>query len=237
MSYSKLSESFGERVIHFNQSLHFDGKLPEGIQIMNPFQENPQALEVSSAFYQKFYHDNENRTLIIGINPGRHGAGVTGIPFTDTKNLSRYCQLELKGMKTYELSAEFIYEVINTYGGVEKFYKAFYINSICPLGFVVRDKEGKEKNYNYYDSKELEQIMQEFMIASMWKQISLGLNRERSYCLGTGKHFQYLKRVNEQQNFFKEIIPLEHPRYIMQYKRKERAEYLKKYMRLLRLPG
>jgi len=49
---------------------------------MNPFRENPEALIVSGKFYKKYYNDNNPRFLILGINPGRFGAGVTGIPFT-----------------------------------------------------------------------------------------------------------------------------------------------------------
>ncbi len=59
---------------------------------MNPFKENPDALAISSAFYKKYYDDHRMRRLILGINPGRFGAGVTGIPFTDTKRLTEKCR-------------------------------------------------------------------------------------------------------------------------------------------------
>lgn len=33
---------------------------------------------------------------------------------------------------------------------------------------------------------------------------------------------------------FAELIPLEHPRYVMQYKLKPKAEYINKYLQALR---
>jgi hypothetical protein len=111
--------TFADRIIEFNRSLEFNPELPYGISVMNPFIESPEALKISSAFYKKFYNDNKMRRLILGINPGRFGAGVTGVPFTDTKRLSDKCGLEIKGKHTHEPSSVFIYEVIDAYGGAE----------------------------------------------------------------------------------------------------------------------
>lgn len=66
--------TFGERVKAFNRSLGLDAILPPGVAVMNPFRESPLALRISEAFYDKFYHDNERRHLILGINPGRFDA-------------------------------------------------------------------------------------------------------------------------------------------------------------------
>ncbi|MFO8066678.1 MAG: DUF4918 family protein, partial [Bacteroidales bacterium] len=159
--------TFAERVIDFNKKLHLDEKLPDGIRVMNPFTQNPEALKISSAFYRKYYNDNQKRRLILGINPGRFGAGVTGIPFTDTKRLSGKCGLDLTGKETHEPSSVFIYDVIDVYGGVKKFYSDFYINSPCPLGFVKTNEKGKEVNFNYYDSKELLKVVYPFLVKSM----------------------------------------------------------------------
>ena len=80
-------QTFGERVIDFNRNLTYNGNLPAGFQVMNPFLDNPETMKVMSEFYQKYYSDNRKRRFIIGINPSRNGAGVTGVPFTDTKRL------------------------------------------------------------------------------------------------------------------------------------------------------
>ena len=139
-------KTFADKIISFNKKVDFKGTLPKGISIMNPFKEDKQPLLISSVFYKKYYDDFEKRYLIVGINPGRFGAGVTGVPFTG---------LEFEGKATHEPSATFVYEVIHAFGGAEKFYKKFYIQSICPLGFTATNDKGREVNYNYYDSKEL----------------------------------------------------------------------------------
>ena len=106
-------------------------------------------------FTKNIYNDYRTRHLILGINPGRFGAGVTGIPFTDTKRLNDPCGIAYSGKVTHEPSSVFVYEVIEAYGGVHEFYNDFYINSVFPLGFTISDGSGKEKNFNYYDNKEL----------------------------------------------------------------------------------
>jgi hypothetical protein len=212
--------TFAGKVIKFNESLDFKGKLPAGINLMNPFRESDAVLDVSSSFYNKYYHDHKRRHLILGINPGRFGAGVTGIPFTDTKRLTNVCGLTYSGKATHEPSSVFVYEVIEAYGGPEKFYGNFYINAVCPLGFTISDAKGKEKNYNYYDSRELTQIFLPFMAESILKQIAFGIETDVCFCLGTGKNEKFLRALNDERGFFKTIIALEHPRFVMQYKAK-----------------
>ena len=225
--------TFADRVIQFNKNINLDASLPKGIRVMNPFAENPYALETSSAFYRKFYSDNRPRRLILGINPGRFGAGVTGVPFTDTKRLEEKCGLGIKGVSTHEPSSVFVYELIDAWGGVEKFYGDFYINSISPLGFVKTNERGREVNYNYYDDKELTRIIWPFAIESVKAHIAVGCRKDVAFCLGTGKNFQYVSQLNHEQGFFEELIPLEHPRYIMQYKSKQKHQYLNKFTELL----
>jgi len=200
---------------------------------MNPFAESPEALKVSELFYRKYYNDNRQRRIILGINPGRFGAGITGIPFTDTKRLSDECGITVEGFSSHETSSVFVYDMIRCYGGPAKFYLDYYINSVCPLGFVKRSNNGKEVNYNYYDDRELNSVVMEFILTSLQQQLSFGIKRDRGYCLGTGKNFQFLERLNSRLGLFDRLIPLEHPRYIMQYRLKRKDEYIKKYLRLL----
>lgn len=222
--------TFAERVIAFNESLDFSGSLPAGIGIMNPFRESGQVLPLSSAFYRKYYSDNRSRHLILGINPGRFGAGVTGIPFTDTKRLKDPCGIDYSGKVTHEPSSVFVYEVIEAYGGPEAFYRDFYINSVFPLGFVLRDASGKEKNYNYYDSKELTAAVYDFGVESLRKQLAMGIETDRCYCFGTGQNEKFIRALNEKYGFFGEIVALEHPRFVMQYKSRFKQTYIEKYL-------
>ena len=229
--YLKPMTTLANKIINFNQSLDYKGELPAGINIMNPFRGKNDILTVSSSFYRKYYNDNNPRHLILGINPGRFGAGVTGIPFTDTKRLTNECGLKYTGKETHEPSSVFVYEVITAYGGAEKFYNDFYINSICPLGFTISDALGKEKNYNYYDSKELTDMMYPFMVDNIEKQIALGMKTDICYCFGTGKNEKFLRLVNDKYGFFKTIVALEHPRFVMQYKSRSKSEYIDKYLK------
>ncbi|MEO8962089.1 MAG: uracil-DNA glycosylase family protein [Ginsengibacter sp.] len=224
-------KTFADKIISFNKKIAFNGVLPEGISIMNPFKENKEAVTISTKFYKKYYDDHDRRHIILGINPGRFGAGVTGVPFTDTKRLFNECGLEFTGEATHEPSATFVYEVINAYGGPKAFYKDFYIQSICPLGFTLKNDKGREVNYNYYDSKELTEAIYDFMIANIRKQIKLGIQTDICFCFGTGKNVAFLKKINEKYKFFKTIIPLEHPRFIMQYRFKSKQVFLDKYIK------
>ena len=225
--------TFANQVIQFNSSLKLTTPLPAKIAVMNPFAENPRALEISSQFYQKYYSDTKPRKLILGINPGRHGAGITGIPFTDTKRLEEFCDLSIPEVSTHEISSVFVYEVIEQFGEVQAFYSDFYINSISPLGFVIKDNKGREKNYNYYDSKALSDLLKPFIIKSIKAQLAFGIDTDTCYCLGTGKNYAYLSKLNEEMGFFNNIIALEHPRYIMQYKSKKKQFYIDKYLEVL----
>ncbi|MEE4177098.1 MAG: SMUG2 DNA glycosylase family protein [Bacteroides sp.] len=227
-------ETFAERVIAYNTNLNFDQALPDGIRVMNPFRENPEALEVSSAFYRKYYNDQRQRHLILGINPGRFGAGVTGIPFTDTKRLVEKCGLQIRGISTHEPSSVFVYEVIDAYGGVDAFYGDFYINSVSPLGFVRINERGKEVNYNYYDDPKLQASLYNFMLQSVRTHISMGIHTDVCFCLGSGKNFRFLEQMNREHDLFKKIIPLDHPRFVVQYRSKQMPEYVKKFVTLLK---
>jgi hypothetical protein len=222
-------KTFADKVIAFNKAIHFEGRLPAGIRIMNPFRENEYALPVSTAFYKKYYNDNNVRHLILGINPGRFGAGVTGVPFTDTKRLESECGITFPGKDTYEPSSVFIYEMINAFGGPEAFYSHFYIHSMFPLGFTL-EKDGKEINYNYYDSKELTEAVYDDIVANIKKQLKMGVATDICYCFGTGKNEKFLRALNDKYHFFDAIIALEHPRFIMQYKSKSKQLYIQKYL-------
>lgn len=227
-------DTLAERIIRFNNALHFDGTLPEGIRIMNPFRENESALKASTAFYRKYYGDDRPRRLIVGINPGRFGAGLTGVPFTDPKRLVERCGItDYEGPPAHEPSSVFIYEVIRQYGGEEAFYRDFLIVSVCPLGFTKLKPDGKEVNFNYYDRKDLFVSVRDFMIRCMRQQLAFGARNDVGFCLGTGKNAEYISKLNAEFGFFERIIPLEHPRFVIQYKTRQMQQYVDKYLEAL----
>jgi hypothetical protein len=228
-------QSFASEIKRFNRSLAIEAALPPGIDVLHPFRDGNLVLTWSDAFYDRFYTDLQTRHLILGINPGRLGAGQTGIPFTDTKRLFEYFGLGDGENLTHETSSAFIYRVVDAFGGAEHFYKQFLVSSVCPLGFVSA-KNGKEVNFNYYDSPELQKAVIPFIIRCMEKQLSWPINREVVYCLGTGKNLVFLNELNKAHRWFQRVVPLEHPRYIMQYKSRQVDVYIAKYLKVLATP-
>lgn len=223
-------KTIGEKIINFYRNLEFKGSLPPGISIMNPYRENPEIIPLITQFYLKYYYDNLKRHIILGINPGRFGAGVTGLPFTDTRRLTEKCGLSVQGITTFETSSAYIYEMIDQFGGPEKFYSEYYISAVSPLGFTALGKKGKMINYNYYDSKKLSSAIYGFIIETIEEQLNFGIMRDVCFCLGTGQNFRFLQELNGKLNYFDNIIPLEHPRYVMQYKTKQKQQYIDKYL-------
>ena len=232
-------ETFADKIIAFNEALDFSGRLPEGIRIMNPFRDNDSILPVSSAVYRKYYSDQLPRHLILGINPGRFGAGVTGIPFTDPKRLIEKCGLAYQGELKHEPSSVFVYEMIDAFGGAVAFYEKFYINSVCPLGFTVTGRNGKEVNCNYYDfllpgHTAASSPVYDFIVDNIRAQIAMGVETDVCYCFGNGKNEKFLRKLNEENHFFGKIIALEHPRFVMQYKAMSKQFYIDKYLSAFR---
>ena len=214
-------------ILQFYKQLNPGFELGKGIEVMNPFQ-NKEAWNLAERFYHKFYDDVHRRIFIFGINPGRFGGGITGIPFTDPVRLENECGIRNDFRKIAELSSIFVYEVINAYGGAEKFYLNFFITALSPLGFT---KNGT--NLNYYDDKQLLKASEAFIIDCIREQQKRIYTSDVSFCLGEGTNFKIFKRLNEKYQFFKEIIPLPHPRWIMQYRRKKVDEFVTLYLQKL----
>lgn len=221
--------NFAERVIHFTQNLRVpDLALPPGFEWIFPY-DQAETMHCLSTFYRKFYAVGEApRRFIFGINPGRFGAGLTGVPFTDPLRLAADCSIENSFAKKQELSADFVWRVIRALGGAEAFAQRFYITSLVPLGFV---KDGK--NINYYDDRVLTRAVEPFVIWNIRSQLDMGGLRDVAICLGEGQNFAFFKKLNEREGFFRDIVPLPHPRWVMQYRRKRVDEFVEKYVRTL----
>lgn len=235
------TKKFSQWAIDFNKSLltiqeQIKIKLPAGYQLMNPFIKG-KALAISNDFYDLFYNDELPRKIILGINPGRHGAGLTGVPFTDSKQLSKL-NIDARGIKSFEPSAVFIYRIIEKFcsekqTAVKKFYQKFYFNSPLPLGLLQKNKKGNWVNANYYDNLKLQKSVEPIIQYAMLEYQKMPIDRNCCYCLGQGKNYQYLQKWNQKYQIFGKIIPLAHPRYVMQYKFKEIEFYQKDYLHKL----
>lgn len=222
-------KTIADKIIAFNERLHYTGGLPDGFSVLNPFRENPETMQVMDQFYHKFYNDHKPRKFIIGINPGRYGAGLTGVPFTDTKRLEQACGIAMQSAHSHEVSSVFIYDMIGRYGGAEKFYMDFYINSVFPLAIVRETHKGKWVNANYYDDKMLAASLKPYMIKSLKRQIAMGLHTDIAFVLGK-KNADFVNAINETEKLFGKLIVLEHPRFIEQYRSKHKQDYIDKYL-------
>jgi hypothetical protein len=229
-----------EKLIRFYKQLQPPAMLPKGIDVLFP-QKDPQVIEIVEKFFKKYFNDDHPRGLLLGINPGRYGAGMTGVNFTAPRQLKDYCGIDHHFKTSSELSAEFIYEMINGYGGVKSFYRDWFIGSVCPLGFTASpDPSGggtSGKNMNYYDDKELVQAVTPFIIQCINKQVAMGFKTNKCFCIGGEKNFKFLSALNHEHKWFGEIMPLPHPRFILQYRRKQKDFHIQQYLSALRFAG
>lgn len=226
-------KNFSDNVLEFNDWLaDINLELFDNYSISNPFngKNKRQIKEITNAFYKKFYNDHNRRYLILGSSPARKGTAITGIPFEDASHLYRATGVMIDKFYINKSSSGFLYDVMEQYGGCEKFYKDFFMSFVCPLGIVNVNSKGNEINANYYENKKLENVLYNFMVESLRKQIAFGIETSVCYCIGSGENFRFLTKINKQYKFFDKIIALEHPRFIMQYNSKDRNKYLDKYI-------
>lgn len=226
-------KTFSDSILEFNEWLARTSlELFDNYSISNPFNDKnrEQIKEITNVFYKKYYNDNNKRYLILGSSPARKGTATTGIPFEDASHLYKETGIMIDNFYINKSSSDFLYDVMEQYGGCEKFYKDFFMSFVCPLGIVNVNSKGNMVNSNYYENKKLENVLYNFIIDSLKKQISFGIDTSICYCIGSGENFKFLTKINERYKFFDKIIALEHPRFIMQYNSKDRNKYLDKYM-------
>jgi hypothetical protein len=225
---------FSEKLINFYKELKPPTNLPKGVDVLFP-QKDPQVIEIVEKFFNQYFNDDHPRQIMLGINPGRHGAGITGVNFTAPKQLKEYCGIDHHFKTSSELSAEFIYEMILAYGGVREFYRDWFIGAVCPLGFTAspnlpKNREALGKNINYYDDKKLMAAVTPFIVDCINKLVALGFKTEKCICVGGEKNFKFLSGLNDKHKWFGEIVPLPHPRFILQYRRKQKDKYVQQYL-------
>ena len=55
--------TFADNLLTFYKQLSISGKLPKGVQVLNPYQDE-KAFALCAQFYQKYYNDTNPRRLI-----------------------------------------------------------------------------------------------------------------------------------------------------------------------------
>jgi hypothetical protein len=201
------------------------------VECLHP-QKEERVREVVKSFYNKYYGDDKERLIMLGINPGRFGAGITGVNFTAPLQLKEECGIAHSFKNQSELSAEFIYEMINAYGGPEKFYKKVFIGSVFPLGLI---RDGK--NINYYDDAVLLKHLHPVIIQTLNELLRNVKYKPVCIAIGGEKNFKFLTRLNDSEKWFKSVTSLPHPRFIMQYKRAYKKEFIEQYLKVIESIG
>ena len=180
--------TFADQVIQFTKNLKPDWNIPSDIELLFPYN-HPDTMACLEAFYRKYYSDNNPRIFLFGINPGRLGAGITGVPFTDPIRLDEVCGIPNPFCKKAELSSIYIYDMIERMGGPDAFYSKYYITSLSPLGFTHQGK-----NYNYYDRKDLYQAVWPHMVDNIRLQKQFGTG-STAFSLGKGQNIKAFQVV------------------------------------------
>ncbi|TGE24186.1 DUF4918 family protein [Hymenobacter aquaticus] len=219
--------TFADRLLQFLTAFPLPAPLPDDVVAVSPYQETGPR-ELLTRFARRYYPDNQPRIALLGINPGRLGNGRTGVAFTDPVALADHCGIANELPRHRELSSQFIYEVVAALGGPTLFYQDFFLGSLYPLVLL---RHGR--NYNYYDSPQLTGALTPDIQASLNQQVlEVGLVRKVAVCLGR-RNGQHLLRLNEALGLFDQIHVLDHPRYLMQYKRRDLARHVAHYVAVL----
>ena len=219
--------TWSEHLIQYYLQLVPPSSLPGNVECLHP-QKEEKVREVVKAFYNKYYHDDGERLIMLGINPGRFGAGVTGVNFTAPRQLMDNCGIVHSFKNQSELSAEFIYEMITAFGGPGLFYSKVFIGSVFPLGLT---RDGK--NINYYDERELMHHLQPFIIQTLDDLMSNVKYKPVCIAIGGEKNFKYLSLLNKSEKWFNSILSLPHPRFIMQYRRPHKLDFIHQYREVI----
>lgn len=225
-----------ERLLEHVLSFSLRGvKLPQGVGMLDPFngEHADEVRRIVTEFHRSFFSDDASRLLMLGINPGRLGAGSTGLSFTDTKRCESDLLIPVRAIRTHEPSSDFFYRMIRAAGGAERFYGQVYVHAICPLGFVKHGSAGKDTNLNYYDDPALEKAVTPFVENWLHDLVRCGMRTDVVFCIGMGKNAAYFNRLNDRLKLFDRIVALEHPRSVMQYKAKQLELYIDKYLSAL----
>jgi hypothetical protein len=227
-----LADRLLANVLHFSLK---GSRIPKDVTVLDPFNGThaEEVRRIVTAFHRKYFSDERVRTLMLGINPGRLGAGSTGLSFTDTKRCESDLGIPVNGLRTHEPSSDFFYRMVRAAGGAKAFYSRVYVHAICPLGFVKSGPNGSAINLNYYDDKALEKAVTPFVENWLRKLVACGMRSHTVLCIGTGKNAAYLSKLNERMELFERIITLEHPRYVIQYKARSVNSYIDKYLKAM----
>ena len=229
-----------QKILAFNDTLKSASiNLPEKYRLINPFTSanQQQIAQITQWFYRQHYHDNKQRFMILGSSPARRGTALTGVPFEDVNHLQKDTGISIDAFGANKRLSSFLYEVMEEYGGRQNFYKQFYMSFVCPLGIEKINLKGNWVNCNYYENAALKKYLYPFIVDSLRRQIDFNIDTSVCFCIGSGENFKFLTNINNKYHFFDNIVPLEHPRFIMQYNADRKEEFMQKYVNIFKQYG
>lgn len=201
------------------------------IQLLDCERELDMKMNCMETFWNKFYGPHVPKVVICGINPGRFGAGLTGIPFLDYRSLSEIGFNMDK--KDSEQSSEFFFEVFKKIG-TERFFKSFYVTNFSSVGY---SKNGR--NINYYDLPDKAKKTVYANFSTEMKSVN------PTHIISLGVSVQYsVRELVKSEAIAKDVdhsLRLAHPSWVMTYRRKNKDMWVDKYVneleRILGLAG
>jgi len=187
-----------------------------GICVIADFKHNLSGIE---AFWQRYWQDDLPRVMLCGINPGRFGAGQTGIPFVDFQSLSRLIPDVTR--QDAEKSATFFFKVAEAFG-LEQFFRTFYISNVSSVGYL--DSKGKNLNYHDLPREALDIVERNFNEEIEFVQPThiISLSKEAHATI---------RRCLPEQIECRFRLP--HPSWIMTYRQSEQTRWVDKYLEVL----
>lgn len=221
--------AFGQRIEQFLTSLTLDVQLPTGFEVMQPYADPAVQFNIHAMCLRYYVDTPKPRLAVWGINPGRLGGGITGLSFTDPYALFHLLHIGPETSMRREPSATFIQMVIEAYGGAVDFYRDVFLSAISPLGFI---KDGN--NINFYDDPSLAKAIVPFAIDCVGKQTAAGLRKDACIVLGSGKLRAFVEREIVPVVGYTRVVYLDHPRFVMQYRRKAAMQYVEQYVGAIR---
>lgn len=181
-----------------------------------------------STFYQKYYADKQGRHFIFGINPGRFGAGLTGVPFTDPLRLETECGIENKLPKSGALFPDFCLAIYSWLWWNSDFCPIFLHHFAIALGLCAQWREYPRLLRRPATCPQRRAVY----CVEPADATAISPLEIRPFASVKARIMPILKKLNEREGFFREIIR-PHPRWIMQYRRKRVEEFVERYVGVL----
>lgn len=220
-----MTQTFADRVIAFYEKNEGWTALDGMLVVSSPWTDERRRAALVS-FYRKFFDDDLARTYCLGINPGRYVETASGVPYTDGYALAEVCGISNDFSTGRELTASFFNRVVTEYGGASSFYKDVYAGALFPFELLL---DGKY--VNFYDP-EIWPVVDTLLREYLGEVVQFGSNR-RVVLLGSGTNASVFSKINNELRYFDASWVLDHPRYIMQYKRDEADAFIVKYVRTI----